>query len=325
MASRTKGVLIALAATTAWSTTGIFLRYLLTRYTLTPLTLAFWRDLILAAALWLGFSLWKPQALRISRRDLPFLIFYGAVVLASFNALWTYSVQLNGAAVATVLAYCSPAFTVLLAWPVLREPVTARRLAAAGLSIVGCIGVAKAYAPASWQVNPWGFMVGLASGLAFAAFSLAGRWSAKRFASPWTVTAYGFLFAAAALGLAQMLRVVFVQGAAGLPGEAGLLGQAQTPLAVFFSLGRAWDGWGVLALLALGPTLTGYGLYTMSLRRLPAGLANMIASLEPALTAVLAILLLGERLDAPQWLGAGLILGAVILAQSGDQEGQLQG
>ena len=38
--------------------------------------------------------------------------------------------------------------------------------------------------------------------------------------------------------------------------------------------------------------------------------------LEPALTAVMAIVLLSERLTVAQWLGAGLILAAVLLAQS---------
>lgn len=299
MSSQTKGVFSALLGTAAWATTGIFLRYLLTRYNLSPLTLAFWRDFVLAAALWLGFGVWKPQVLKISWRDLPFLIFYGALILAPFNALWTFSVRLNGAAVATVLAYCSPAFTVLLAWPLLKEPITPRKGLAAGLSIIGCVGVAKAYVPEVWNVNPLGFVVGLASGLAFAVYSLASRWSGKRFPSPWTVMAYGFLFAALALGLTQ------------------------TPQTAF-SMGPAWAGWAVLALLAIGPTLAGFGLYTVSLRHLPAGIANVIASLEPALTAILAILLLGEWLELAQWLGVGLILGAVVLAQSGAPEVQLK-
>ncbi len=42
----------------------------------------------------------------------------------------------------------------------------------------------------------------------------------------------------------------------------------------------------------------------------------LIASLEPALTAIMAIFLLGEWLDGWQWLGAGLILVAVVLAQT---------
>jgi len=41
----------------------------------------------------------------------------------------------------------------------------------------------------------------------------------------------------------------------------------------------------------------------------------LIASREPALTAIMALFVLGEWLDKYQWLGAGLILAAVVLAQ----------
>jgi len=37
--------------------------------------------------------------------------------------------------------------------------------------------------------------------------------------------------------------------------------------------------------------------------------------MEPALTAVLAVVLLRERLELWQWMGAGLILCALILVQ----------
>jgi drug/metabolite transporter (DMT)-like permease len=86
------------------------------------------------------------------------------------------------------------------------------------------------------------------------------------------------------------------------------------------SLGRAWDGWLILAALALGPTAAGFGLYTLSLRYLPASVAGLIASLEPALTAVMAVFLLKERLEPWQWLGAGLTLAAVALAQTESPE-----
>ncbi len=291
MTPQAKGGLIALIGTTAWATTAIFIRYLLTHFALTPLTLAFWRDCMLALTLLAVFGLWKPEILRIGWRDVPFLLAYGGLILAPFNALWTFSVQFNGAAVATVLAYSAPTFTLLLAWPVLKEPVTWRRGLAAALSLAGCVGVAKAYLPEVWHLNPFGLWLGLGTGLLYAIYSLAGRWSAKRIPSPWTVMTYGFLFAAIALALLQ------------------------TPQTVL-SLGTAWEGWLILAALAIGPTLIGYGLYTVSLRYLPASVAAVIASLEPALTAILAIVLLGEHLDWPQWLGGGVILAAVILAQS---------
>jgi len=106
---------------------------------------------------------------------------------------------------------------------------------------------------------------------------------------------YGFLFAAGGLGLANVLT---------------------QPPQTFVSLGRAWDGWFILATLALVPTVAGFGLYTLSLRYLPASAAGLIASLEPVLTAIMAIFLLKEWLDGWQWSGAGLILVAVVLAQT---------
>jgi len=136
-----------------------------------------------------------------------------------------------------------------------------------------------------------GIVTGVGSGLLYAFFSLSGRWGAQRFPNPLTVTTYGFLFAALGLGLTQSVRTAF-------------------------SLGTDWNGWGVLLALAVGPTLTGFGLYTASLRYLPAGIAGLIASLEPALTALLAILILGEWLAGLQWFGVALIMAAVILAQS---------
>jgi drug/metabolite transporter (DMT)-like permease len=300
MSSRAKGALIALSGTLAWATTAIFIRYLLTHYSLSPFTLAFWRDLILSVTLLLVFGVMRPQVLRLKRQDVLFLVVYGGIVLAVFNASWTVSVDLNGAAVSTVMAYCSPAFAVLMEWLFLKERFTWRKGLAALLSLAGCVGVAKAYAPEVWRLNPLGLVVGMASALAFATYSLAGRWSAKHYASPWTVTTYGFLFAACALGLTQRPSTIF-------------------------SLGTAWQGWLILAILSIGPTLMGYGLFTVSLRHLPASLSMLIASLEPALTAVLAIFLLGERLDGLQWLGAALIVAAVVLSQSGPAEDVLRG
>jgi DME family drug/metabolite transporter len=291
---------MASTGTAAWATTAIFIRYLLTHYTLTPFTLAFWRDLILSLTLLAVFRLSRPQILRLKRQDVLFLVIYGGVILAIFNASWTVSVAINGAAVSTVMAYCSPAFAVALERLILKEPFTWRKGVAALLSLTGCAGVAKAYAPEVWRLNPLGLVIGVGSGLAFAIYGLAGRWSAKRYASPWTVTTYGFLFAACALALTQRPDTIF-------------------------SLGKAWDGWLILATLSVGPTLIGYGLFTVSLRYLPASVSTVMASMEPALTAILAIFILGEKLEPLQWLGAALILAAVILAQSGAVDNPSQG
>ena len=43
--------------------------------------------------------------------------------------------------------------------------------------------------------------------------------------------------------------------------------------------------------------------------------AGLIAALEPVLAALMAVVFLGEQLVQMQWLGAALILGAVVLVQ----------
>jgi drug/metabolite transporter (DMT)-like permease len=74
-------------------------------------------------------------------------------------------------------------------------------------------------------------------------------------------------------------------------------------------------------LLAAGPTVLGYGLYNVSLSLLPSSVANLILTLEPAFTAIIAYLVLGERFTGIQIAGGLMILGGVIFLRV--YEGQL--
>jgi len=67
-----------------------------------------------------------------------------------------------------------------------------------------------------------------------------------------------------------------------------------------------------LYLLAAGPTVLGFGLYNVSLGYLPSSVANLIVTLEPAFTAVIAYFLFGERLNGLQLGGSLLILAGVV-------------
>lgn len=290
MSRHTRGAWLAVTTTLLWAGTGIGISYLLEHYPLAPLTLVFWRDLLVAAVLVGGLALFAPRRLVLHWRDVPFLAAYGAIALALLNASWSYSIKLNGAAVGTVLAYSSPAFAVVLGWRWLKEPLTRWKLAAVALSAAGCLLVVNAFEASVWRLSPVGVAVGLATGLIFAGYTLAGRWSASHFASPWTVTAYSFSFAALALAFTQTRQTAF-------------------------SLGSRWDGWAALAALALGPSVLAFGLYTVSLRHLPAGTASLITTLEPAFAAVLAVALLRERLALGQWLGIALIVAAPFLSE----------
>ncbi len=74
-------------------------------------------------------------------------------------------------------------------------------------------------------------------------------------------------------------------------------------------------GWTLLLILSLGPTLFGYLLFTVSLQYLSASVASIFHTLEPVMTTLLALLILGRVMNVLQWLGLGLIVVSVIAMQ----------
>lgn len=293
----TRGYSIALLSAVILSTTAIFIRYLTQTYQLPALVLALWRDGIVALTLLTVLALFRPRLLR-ARQHLRYLIGYG-LVLALFNALWTTSVALNGAAVSTVLAYCSAAFTALLGWWFLKERLDWAKLVVVALCLAGCFLVSGAFDQAVWQSNLLGLSAGILSGLMYAAYSLLGRSAAQRGLNPWTTLFYTFSFATGFLLVFNLLPGGFVPGAA-------------QQFSDFFWLGEAWIGWGALFLLAAGPTVLGFGTYNISLTYLPSSVANLIVTSEPVFTAAIAYVLLDERLKEIQIIGGLLILSGVI-------------
>ncbi len=126
-----------------------------------------------------------------------------------------------------------------------------------------------------------------------------GRSAAQRGLNPWTTLLYTFGYAAVFLVVLNLVPGGFLPGKASRPAD-------------FFWLGNSAAGWGALFLLAAGPTLAGFGLYNMSLSYLPSSVANLIVTLEPAFTAVIAYFLLGERLNGMQVGGSLMILAGVV-------------
>jgi drug/metabolite transporter (DMT)-like permease len=297
--SSARGYAIALASAGVLATTAIFIRYLTENFALPALVLAFWREAFVVATLVPVLALLRPGLLRVGRRHLPYLVVFGAV-LAAFNALWTLSVAVNGAAVSTVLVYSSAGFTAVLARYLLAEPLDWLKVSAIALSLSGCALVSGASDPDAWRTNAVGIAAGVLSGLGYAAYSLMGRSAALRGLKAWTTLLYTFGFAACFLLAVNLLHPAAIPGAASTPGD-------------LFWLGRSLSGWGLLFLLAAGPTAGGYGLYVLSLVHLPSSVVNLLATTEVVFTALLAYALLGERMTFVQILGGLLIVGAVIL------------
>jgi DME family drug/metabolite transporter len=288
-----RGYVIVLSGTVIWALTGIFIKILLTRYGMDSLTLAFWRVFIVTLFLFGALLAVNPQSLRIAPRDGIIFLFYGLIGVSIHQLVWINSVKYNGAAVATVIIYTSPAIVAAFAWRFLREQMGGTKLTALALTILGCALVALAYDPGQVALNPIGLLAGIGSAFTFASYSLLGRVATRRY-SPWTALFYAFLFGSLFLLPVSLWARDFIP--------------TNLPL----------DGWGALLFLALVPTLGGFASYTIGLSHLPASVASILAAFEPVTTAIIAYWAFGEVLNALQLLGAGLILCGVVMLRPRD-------
>ena len=303
MSRSAQGYTAALISAIFLSTTSIFIRHLITEFDVPPLVLACWRNVIVVSTLIPAMLVLSPRLLRVGWPNIPFLALFG-LMLAGFNGLWALSVANNGAAVATVMVYCSVAYTAILGWKFLGESLGALKFGAIALCLGGCALISGALNASAWQTNFLGVVVGLLTGLCYTAYSLMGRVTSERGISPWTTLLYIFGFAGFFLFLVNLTGGWFP-------------GSAVTPMDMFW-LGSQWDGWIVLILLGAIPTVGGYGFYNVSLCLLDASIANIIVSLEPAFTAIFAFLILGEVLTPVQLLGSALLLAGVAAIKLND-------
>jgi drug/metabolite transporter (DMT)-like permease len=292
-----------LTATVLWSSTGVLISYLSKTYALPSLVLAFWRDLSVSAGMLVGLSIFSRARFHLERTHWGFMILYG-LTLAVFNSLWTFSVQYNGAAVATVLAFSSPAMTAIFSRLVFNEQFDRVKLLSIVLSLIGTVLVSGAHDPSAWKLNPAGILFGLLTGLFFAFYNLEGKTASDKHIDSWTALLYSF-------SAATFFLLVFNLSFDTLNGKP--------PLADLFWLGNSAAGWGILVFLGIAPTLGGFGLYTLSLRHLSPTVANLIATLEPALTAIWAYLFLREVLVGAQLIGSLVLFTGIILLRMGEK------
>ena len=279
------GYLGVMLATVFWATSALFVKLVLDSGEISALALAFWRDLATFLTLLIGLLLLKPEALRVKRRDLKWLIALGGS-LGTFHVFWNLAVFLNGAAVATVQQAAMPAIVAVAAWLVWRESLTSQKILAVVLTFVGTVLVSGVEILGETNLTLGGFLVGLGTPVMYAAWNLFGK-QVRGDYGPFTILTYGFGFGALVLLPFQFFtpQPWPVPSAAWLP-FAGLIGIA---------------------------TVAGFSIYTFSLGRLEASVATILAMAEIPIVAVYATLLLHERLTPDEVLGSLLVVAGVLM------------
>ena len=286
------GALFVLAASVLWGTTGTAATF---APDVSPLAVG-------AVAMGVGGLLQSAIAARqitafsASLRRQWSTVALGSVAVAAYPLAFYSSMHLAGVAVGTVVSIGSaPLASAVIERIVDRRKFTGRWAAGAVLGLSGavllCFAGAANRGPASASDSGWstpaGIGLGLGAGLTYALYS----WAAHRLITSGMPSraAMGAVFGAGGL---LLMPVLAVTGA---------------PLLV------SWQNLAVGAYMALIPMFAGYVLFGWGLARVRASTATTISLAETVVAAVLAVVIVGERLPALGWAGAALVAGSLFV------------
>lgn len=231
------------------------------------------------SSLRVGFSamvliaIWRPWRRSLSARDAGWIALYGAA-LGVMNLLFYLSLTRLPIGPAVAVEFTGP-LLLGIAGSRQRSDFAWIGLAVLGLGLLLPLGGAGG-------LDPIGIALALAAGVAWALYILFGQRAGRVDGGQ-----------AVSLGMLAAALVVAPFGLA----EAGMALFSPTILA----LGLA---------VALLSSALPYSLEMVALRRLDRTTFGVLMSLEPAVAALLAYLLIGEALTPVQWFAIGLIISA---------------
>ncbi|MFC9353617.1 DMT family transporter [Arthrobacter sp. NPDC057013] len=285
------GAFFVVAASTLWGTTGTVATF---APSVSPLAIG-------AVAMGVGGLLQALSAVQpIANhwdilRGRWLLVALGAAAVAVYPLAFYSSMHLSGVALGTVVSIGSaPLASAVIERLAERKELTRRWMLGALTGVAGagllCFAGDSAERPGAlaeaWAV-PAGVLLGLVAGVTYALYS----WAAHRLIS-------GGVSSRAAMGAVFGLGGVLLMPVLAVTGRPLL---------------ESWGNFSVGAYMALVPMFAGYVLFGWGLARVRASTATGLSLMETVVAAVLAVVVVGERLPALGWLGVAMVLASLFV------------
>ncbi|MEU2674701.1 EamA family transporter [Streptomyces sp. NPDC007164] len=299
---RSAGLGLALASAFAFGGSGVAAKPLI-EAGLDPLHVV-WLRVAGAALVMLPF-VWRHRDLVRSRPVL--LLGFGLLAVAGVQAFYFAAISRIPVGVALLVEYLAPAL--VLGWVrfVQRRPVTRRAAVGVVLAVGGLTCVVEIWSGLSFDLV--GLLLALGAACCQVGYFVlsdqggadgAGGADGVEPPHPVGVIAYGLLIGAAVLtAVAQPWGMDWSV----LGGTVGMDG-TDVP------------AWTLLVWIVLLATVIAYVTGVIAVRLLSPAVAGVVACLEAVIATVLAWVLLGEHLSAPQLLGGAMVLIGAFIAQS---------
>lgn len=258
-----------------------------------------------ATGAFLGFALvlafTRRESLRLTRRELPYLVVFGIAGVALVQWLYFVSIGRLPIGIALLLEYLGPILIALWAWAVYKESIRRRLWLALVLAVVGLSLVVEFWSGLS--LDGLGVIAALCAAVAYAIYVLMAE-HAVRWRDPASLTAYGFLFAAL---FWAVVHPIWRFPTERLDDSVSLLGHLER-----FAL----PVWLLMLYVVVAGTMITFLLVAAALRHISATRVGIIAMLEPVAASVVAFLWLGESFGTAQLIGGSVVLAAILIAQT---------
>lgn len=281
---RKGGILVAIASAVIYSGVSVLAKFAY-QYDLSPIQLLKERYLLASIILivMIGLVRWRLLLPR-TIHEAGILLGFSAVFVTGPTLLYFTAVKLLPVSTAMFLFHCYPAFAGLFAWLILHERVSHAYLASVAVIAVGLLLLLGA---SFRSVSGTGILTMMACTVAYALYAVLSQ-RVMRGVDPRTLGLYNQLAPALVLSLLTLGQPVFYP----------VVFSSQTALLVFSGMGLSAAG--------------GMFLFVQGISMIGAQRAVIIDSLEPVLSALYALLLLGEHMK-PLALAGGLIIVAGVI------------
>lgn len=295
------GYAMAAAAAVLWGINGGISKTILASG-LSSERLAEVRSLGAALALVAVLALTAPGRLRLTRRELPYVLAFGIAGLAFVQ--WFYFLALHRLAigVALLIEYLAPLLVALWARFFSKETVRRRVWVALGLALAGLALIVNVFGGGT-SLSTAGVLFALAGAFAYATYVLLAEHVVGN-RDPVSLLAWGFLFASVFWAILDPWW--------SFPGH---LLTSSTSLQGNLA-GWHLPVWTLALLMIVFGTVVPFFLLISALRHLPATRVGIVAMLEPVVGAIVGWVWLSESLGDVELLGAAVVLAAIALAQT---------
>ncbi|MBO4552140.1 MAG: EamA family transporter [Candidatus Methanomethylophilaceae archaeon] len=283
---RMLSIVAIVVAASFWGVIGVFSRELRDRG-LDAIQVTEVRCIVTAVALFMILLIYDRRLLKIDPKDIWMFIGSGVIGIVSFNVLYFEAAEIVSLSMTAVLLYTAPFFVVILSAFLFKEALTKQKGLSLVLAFTGCLLISGIIG-SSDGFNVKGFLLGLGSGIGYALYTIFGKIALKKY-HPFTLTFY--TFAVAGICLIPFSDIAHMADVA-------------------VNVSDAW-----IWMLALGILITTlpYFLYNFGLNGLDAGIASVMAFIEPMVATIAGFVIYNEAPTVFNFMGIMLILTAVIL------------